>query len=293
MADGSRSSPATVAHPLWTRLLIPSMGDTIFIALLAVLTCTSLSGRLLGDAGIGWHIRTGQQILASHAVPRVDSFSSTMRGKPWFAWEWLYDVIVGELDRWAGLNGVVWFTAVGDRRRVCVDVPAAPAPRDECDCGPGVAVTGRFVVDDSFSGAAACVELAVHAGMALDSGFVGIRLCLRRPCRTLRNTFRSHRPATPVASALADAGLGQCARWLSGRLCVAGDLLPERGLVRGQAEGRQIRRVSGQATVAGAGQKACCRWLCGRRGVSGKSLRMEAARTHLRLPVEPLSDGAH
>ncbi len=88
------------------------MGDTTYIALLAVLTCTSLSVRLLGDAGIGWHIRTGQQILASHAVPRVDSFSSVMRGKTWFAWEWLYDVIVGGLDIWAGLNGVVWFTAV-------------------------------------------------------------------------------------------------------------------------------------------------------------------------------------
>jgi hypothetical protein len=88
------------------------MGDTIFIALLAVFACTSLSVRLLGDAGIGWHIRTGQQILASHAVPRVDSFSSTMAGKTWFAWEWMYDVIVGALERWAGLNGVVWFTAV-------------------------------------------------------------------------------------------------------------------------------------------------------------------------------------
>ncbi|HEY6336862.1 MAG TPA: hypothetical protein VIW68_00060, partial [Candidatus Sulfotelmatobacter sp.] len=116
MADGSRSSrdgaPAPGAPPLGTRLLVPSISDTIFIALLAVLTCTSLSVRLLGDAGIGWHIRTGQQILAAHAIPRVDTFSSTMRGKPWFAWEWLYDAIVGALDRWAGLNGVVWLTAV-------------------------------------------------------------------------------------------------------------------------------------------------------------------------------------
>jgi len=116
MVDGSRSSRAgdssADTHPFWTRLLILSIGDTIFIALLAVLACTSLSMRLLGDAGIGWHIRTGQQILATHAVPRVDSFSSVMRGKTWYAWEWLYDVIVGALDRWAGLNGVVWFTAV-------------------------------------------------------------------------------------------------------------------------------------------------------------------------------------
>ncbi len=116
MADGSRSSrddaSAVSAHPLWTRLLIPSTGDTIFIALTLLLTCTSLSMRLLGDAGIGWHVRTGQQILVSHAVPHVDSFSSTMRGQPWFAWEWFYDVLVGALERWAGLNGVVWFTAI-------------------------------------------------------------------------------------------------------------------------------------------------------------------------------------
>jgi hypothetical protein len=73
--------------------------------------------RLLGDAGIGWHIRTGQMILATHAIPRVDPFSSVslslaMPGQPWFAWEWLYDVVVGWLESVAGLNGVVLFTAL-------------------------------------------------------------------------------------------------------------------------------------------------------------------------------------
>jgi hypothetical protein len=91
---------------------MPSVGDLIFVGLLAVLVLTPLSMRLLGDAGIGWHIRTGQQIVAARAIPRVDSFSSTMAGKPWFAWEWLYDVIVGQLDAAFGLNGVVSFTAV-------------------------------------------------------------------------------------------------------------------------------------------------------------------------------------
>ena len=99
-------------RPAWVRLALPSVGDLIFVVLLALLVFTPLSVRLLGDAGIGWHIRTGQQILATHAIPRVDSFSSTMNGKPWFAWEWLYDLAVGELERVAGLNGVVWFTAV-------------------------------------------------------------------------------------------------------------------------------------------------------------------------------------
>ncbi|HLZ43611.1 MAG TPA: hypothetical protein VKQ11_21775 [Candidatus Sulfotelmatobacter sp.] len=91
---------------------MPSTADLIFLALLFALTVTPLSVRLLGDGGIGWHIRTGQQILQTHTIPHTDSFSSSMQGKPWFAWEWLYDVIVGQLDSIAGLNGVVWFTAV-------------------------------------------------------------------------------------------------------------------------------------------------------------------------------------
>ncbi len=111
MADGSRSSPAGKPDTAWVRLLTPSVTDLIFVILLSLLVFTALSVRLLGDAGIGWHIRTGQQILATHAIPRVDPFSSIMQGKPWFAWEWLYDVLVGWLDRAAGLNGVVLFSA--------------------------------------------------------------------------------------------------------------------------------------------------------------------------------------
>jgi hypothetical protein len=91
---------------------MPSVADLIFVALMAVLVFTPLSLKLLGDAGIGWHIRTGQQILAIHAVPRVDPFSSSTAGKSWFAWEWLYDLVVGEVEATLGLNGVVWLTAV-------------------------------------------------------------------------------------------------------------------------------------------------------------------------------------
>jgi len=91
---------------------MPSVQDLIFVAVLGALVFTPLSVRLLGDAGIGWHIRAGQQILATHMIPRVDSFSSTMGGKPWFAWEWLYDLVVGQLEASLGLNGVVWFTAI-------------------------------------------------------------------------------------------------------------------------------------------------------------------------------------
>jgi hypothetical protein len=115
MAIGSRKS-AVELRPAWVRWVVPSAGDLIFIAFLGLLAFTTLSVRLLGDAGIGWHIRTGQMILATHAIPRVDPFSpaisSTTSGQPWFAWEWLYDVVVGWLESAAGLNGVVLFTSL-------------------------------------------------------------------------------------------------------------------------------------------------------------------------------------
>ena len=88
------------------------MADLIFVLLLGAFTAGPLAQKLLGDAGIGWHIRTGQLILRTGAVPRVDPFSATMGGQPWYAWEWLYDVVVGWLERIAGLNGVVFASAL-------------------------------------------------------------------------------------------------------------------------------------------------------------------------------------
>ena len=35
-----------------------------------------------------------------------------MRGQPWYAWEWLYDLLIAGIYQWLGLNGVVFFTAV-------------------------------------------------------------------------------------------------------------------------------------------------------------------------------------
>jgi hypothetical protein len=101
------------AHsPGWIHLILPSVTDLIFIVVLFWLSYSALSSRLLGDAGIGWHIRNGELMLRTHAVTRVDVFSYTMTGRPWVAWEWLYDLIVGAIHEWLGLNGVVFFTAL-------------------------------------------------------------------------------------------------------------------------------------------------------------------------------------
>ncbi|MFY9903722.1 MAG: hypothetical protein WAK62_01170 [Terriglobales bacterium] len=94
------------------RFLLPSVRDIIFIFLLWSVLVGPLSSRPLADADIGWQIRTGQQILATHSLPRTDPYSSTMQGQPWFAWEWLYDVLLGLLHRCCGLNGVAWLCAL-------------------------------------------------------------------------------------------------------------------------------------------------------------------------------------
>jgi hypothetical protein len=94
------------------RFLLPSLRDIIFIFLFWSLLAGPLSNRPLADADIGWHIRTGEQILATHSLPRTDPFSSTMQGQPWFAWEWLYDLLLGILHQACGLNGVVLLCAV-------------------------------------------------------------------------------------------------------------------------------------------------------------------------------------
>src|SRR5258708_15086855 len=94
------------------RFLLLSVRDIIFIFLFWSLLAGPLSNRPLADPDIGWHIRTGELILATHSLPRTDPFSSTMQGQPWFAWEWLYDILLGILHQACGLNGVVWLCAL-------------------------------------------------------------------------------------------------------------------------------------------------------------------------------------
>ncbi len=105
-------SPGGEKPSAWLRFGVPSVVDLLFIAVIFSLSCGPFGVKLLNDAGIGWHIRNGEQILQTHAITRTDSFSSTMRGHTWYAWEWLYDIIIAGIHHWLGLNGVVFLTAL-------------------------------------------------------------------------------------------------------------------------------------------------------------------------------------
>lgn len=99
----------------WARVLIPSLSDMFFLAILVWLFMSSGAAGwqgLLADADAGWHMRTGQYILDHHAVPHQDLYSFSKPGQAWYAWEWGSDVIFGWLERLAGLKAVVLFTGV-------------------------------------------------------------------------------------------------------------------------------------------------------------------------------------
>ncbi len=93
------------------KALLPSFADCFFIALIIWTFAAGPHGwdALLGDADIGWHIRTGDWILAHHTVPGHDLFSFSKPDAPWFAWEWLSDIVFALLFRAAGLKGVALF----------------------------------------------------------------------------------------------------------------------------------------------------------------------------------------
>jgi len=61
---------------------------------------------LFRDSDAGWHIRTGEAILATGTLPHSDPYSFSHAGQPWFAWEWLADAASGAAHRAAGLSGV-------------------------------------------------------------------------------------------------------------------------------------------------------------------------------------------
>lgn len=88
---------------------LPSLTDVAFL-LPIILLFAKLNGArtLLGDGDTGWHVRTGEWILANGRVPATDMFSFSRPGQPWFAWEWLWDVLFALLHQRWGMGAVVF-----------------------------------------------------------------------------------------------------------------------------------------------------------------------------------------
>lgn len=88
--------------------LFPSLTDVAFLMPIVFLF-TRMNGAksMLGDGDTGWHVRTGEWILANGHVPRQDMFSFTKSGQAWYAWEWLWDVCFAWLYHHGAMASVV------------------------------------------------------------------------------------------------------------------------------------------------------------------------------------------
>ena len=64
------------------------------------------------DPDLWWHIKVGQNILATRHWPTTDPFSFTVGGTPWIAYEWLGDVAIGAVAKLGGLLGLDIFLIV-------------------------------------------------------------------------------------------------------------------------------------------------------------------------------------
>jgi hypothetical protein len=107
------SSSRDALDTRWGKILIPSLSDLFFLALIVWLFGVGLgwSGLVL-DGDTGWHIRTGEYILQTGTVPHHDIFSWSKEGASWYAWEWLTDVQYALLHARWGLGGVAVFSGL-------------------------------------------------------------------------------------------------------------------------------------------------------------------------------------
>jgi hypothetical protein len=81
------------------------------LAWLAFLPMAVLRAGTLAEADTFWEIRTGLLTISQRAIPAVDPFSWTMRGKPWTLNSWGFNVLLALAYKLAGLPAVAWVCA--------------------------------------------------------------------------------------------------------------------------------------------------------------------------------------
>ena len=100
-------------RPQFALKCLPSLTDFAFLMPIAFLL-GRMEGvqTLLSDGDTGWHIRTGDWIVANRLIPTHDVFSFSKPDGVWYAWEWLSDVLFAGLNNLGGLRAVVLFSVL-------------------------------------------------------------------------------------------------------------------------------------------------------------------------------------
>lgn len=92
----------TPRQPLLKRVVsFPVLLGVLLVAPL----CLALRD-LVVDPDVWWHLRVGQDILATHHWPSADSYSFTAPGAPWIAYEWLGETLLAAVRSAWGFQGL-------------------------------------------------------------------------------------------------------------------------------------------------------------------------------------------
>lgn len=85
--------------------------SVVIAALLSAAAVACLHAAYVSDPDIWWHLRTGQWILAHHAIPRVDHYTAFAAGRAWHPYSWLFEVCAYLCFHRFGLAGILVCTA--------------------------------------------------------------------------------------------------------------------------------------------------------------------------------------
>ena len=80
---------------------------TALVVVLALAFPLLLALEKIYESDAFWHLKTGEWILTHAKIPRVDSCSSTIAGKPWLDWEWLFQAVMYVVYAAGGFNALV------------------------------------------------------------------------------------------------------------------------------------------------------------------------------------------
>src|SRR5262245_42472886 len=91
---------------------LPTVGNLVFLSVFLGLLFLKNGQTLLRDTDTGIHIRAGEVIIRTLAIPKHDVFSFHSPAPRWITHEWLSQVIMALVHRAFGLTGIVIFFAL-------------------------------------------------------------------------------------------------------------------------------------------------------------------------------------
>jgi len=102
----STASPLVV-NKAGFRILNRVFSFPVMIAgLLTMLACLTVRGRF-NDPDLWWHLKMGEIVWTTHAIPTTDIFSFTTHHHSWIPHEWLAQVTIFAAYHWGGFAGLM------------------------------------------------------------------------------------------------------------------------------------------------------------------------------------------